>query len=425
MLQGKSKPELLAPAGDLDRLKIALFYGADAVYAGAPDLSLRAKTKFPLEDLKEGIAFAHALNRKVYLALNFFSRNGDEERLKSFVEALDSLKPDGVIVADGGVLAYIKEALPALPLHISTQANVGSSLSARFWQKQGAALCVLGRETSLAEAAQIKADNPGLKLEIFVHGAMCMSYSGRCLLSAFMAGRGANQGQCAHSCRWKYKSKLLLEEEKRPGSYLVMEEDERGSYIFNSKDLCMMPHLKAILEMGMDSLKIEGRNKSAYYVGAVTRVYRQAIDCWCEDPQSFNSQPYFEELQTLQNRGYTQGFAYGMPKDSAQNYESAASDSQWRAAGIARGYEKGMLRMEIKHKLTMGDTVEFLRPDKLAADRYKIEKLYNPEDGSAVPEFSAGVKGRCVWLPVNQEQQRAWPAGTLARIKIKACNGLF
>ncbi|MDR2395873.1 MAG: U32 family peptidase, partial [Endomicrobium sp.] len=350
------------PAGSLSKLKIALLYGADAVYAGIAEMSLRVKSKFPLEEIREGILFAHNLGKKIYLTLNLFSHNKDIPNLKNFANTIKTLNPDGVIISDPGIFSYIKKEIPQMPVQISTQANICSWLTVHFWQDLGASLCVLGREVSFLEAKEIRKHCKNIKLEVFIHGAMCISYSGRCLLSAFMASRSANKGACAHSCRWKYKSKLLLEEELRPGEYLEMEEDEKGSYILNSKDLCLMPKLNNLIEIGIDSLKIEGRNKSEYYVAQTARVYRKAIDDYFNNPTKWRSDIYMQELLTLQNRGYTLGFFNGVPDESAQDYIETSSRSDYRNAGIITDNKDGMLTIELKHKLKKGDAIEILSP---------------------------------------------------------------
>jgi putative protease len=349
------RAELLAPAGSPEKLKAAIDYGADAVYLGTPDLSLRSRSEFTLEEVAEGIVYAHARGRKVYLTLNLFSHNDDIERLPQALETLKEVQPDGVIVADPGIFQLVQEQAPELPLHISTQANVCSWLSVKFWERQGAALCVLAREVSFKELREIREHCPDIALEAFVHGSMCMTYSGRCLLSNFMAERGANQGNCANSCRWTYKVHFqlkdgtlkeleinqenedlfdfFLEEECRPGELLPIVEDRRGSYIMNSKDLCLMPKLDELLSIGIDSLKIEGRNKSLYYVAITTRAYRMAIDAWYRDPESWNPAPYMNELNALPNRGYTLAFHEGRLTDLGHNYHSDASLSTSEVCG--------------------------------------------------------------------------------------------
>jgi len=398
------KSELLAPAGSLDKLKTAIRYGADAVYIGTPDLSLRTKSQITLEDLVEGVGYAHKYNRRVYLTLNLFSHNRDIEKLPKFLDTIKKVKPDGVIVADPGVFQYIKERAPELELHISTQANICSWLSVKYWQDQGASLCVMARETSFEELKEIKEKCPDIKIETFIHGAMCMTYSGRCLLSNFMAERGANQGNCAHSCRWHYKLHLklrdgtvkeleinednqdlfefLLEEEYRPGELMPIEEDMRGSYILNSKDLCLMPKLNQYLEIGIDSLKIEGRNKSEYYLAIATRAYRQAMDDWAKDPKNWKPNKYMAELDSLANRGYTLAFHEGRLSNLGHNYECAKSASQWEFAGIIAEVNEDSFIMDVKNRLVAGDVLEFVPPapyDPVLLRIYEFNRL--PKNG--------------------------------------------
>ena len=329
------------PAGSLEKLKIAILYGADAVYMGTPDLSMRARSNFSLEEVVEGVEFAHAHGKRAYLTLNIFSHNRDIEKLPEYVDTIRKVRPDGVIVADPGVFHFVRNAAPELDLHISTQMNICSWLSAQFWQGQGAKLIVLAREASFEELKEIRAKCPDVKLEAFIHGAMCMTYSGRCLLSNYMAERGANQGNCANSCRWNYKVKMrlkdgtlkdieindqnkemfefLLEEERRPGEFLPIEEDDRGAYILNAKDLCLMPRLNDYLALGLDSLKVEGRNRSAYYVAVAARAYRMAIDDWQKDPTNWKPDAYMRELATIPNRGYSLAFHEGKLTHHAHN----------------------------------------------------------------------------------------------------------
>jgi putative protease len=411
------KPELLLPAGSLSRLKTAFLYGADAVYAGIPEMSLRAKSKFPLEEMEELISFAHNLGKKVYLTLNLFSHNKDIVRLESFAKTLKTLCPDGIIISDPGIFQYIKKEIPQIPIHISTQANVCSWLTVDFWKNLGALLCVLGREVSFSEAAEIREKCKDIKLEIFIHGAMCISYSGRCLMSAFMASRSANQGACAHSCRWKYKSKLLLEEEMRPGEYLEMEEDDNGAYILNSKDLCLMPKLDKIISIGIDSFKIEGRNKSEYYVAQTARVYRKAIDDYFNNPDDWQSDKYMKELITLQNRGYTLGFFDGVPGQEAQEYVDTASKSDYRNAGVVRKNANGMLTIELRHKLKKGDEIEILSPFQFEPAKIVLNKIYNKDNDCSVEKLAPGKVNQSVKIPVDGDLS-IFPENTVIRIKI-------
>jgi putative protease len=409
------KPELLLPAGSLSALKTAFLYGADAVYAGAPEMSLRARSKFPLSEIAQGIAFAHSLNKKVYLAINLFSHNDDADRLKKSINIIKELNPDGIIVADPGIFSFIKEQMPDTPLHISTQANVCSYLTANFWQKMGAGLCVLGRETTFEQACQIKQKCPDMKFELFVHGAMCISYSGRCLLSSFMAGRNANAGNCAHSCRWKYKSKLVLEEELRPNEFLELYEDDHGSYILNSKDLCLMPKLDKILAAGFDSLKIEGRNKSEYYVAQTARVYRKAIDDYFDSPAEWKDDIYMKELRTLQNRGFTAGFFDGVPDGGAQDYVDTNSKSEWRNAGVIKAVGDNYVEIEIHHKLKVGDRVEILSPYRFEPVEMELTEILDGKNNKAVREISAGKVGQTVKIAVTD----SWLMGVNGVLRIK------
>ncbi|HKY69776.1 MAG TPA: U32 family peptidase, partial [Gammaproteobacteria bacterium] len=356
------KAELLLPAGNLEKLKIAICYGADAVYLGTPDMSLRTKSEFSLDDILEGVDFAHQAGKKVYLTLNLFTHNKDIPKLTEYLDTIRKVNPDGLIIADPGVFQFVKTYAPEIPLHISTQANVCSYLSVQFWEQLGASLCVLAREISFNELVEIREKCPDIQLEAFVHGTMCMTYSGRCLLSNYLVERGANQGNCANSCRWRYQLKLrlkdgtvtdlnlseeqlklfefLLEEEIRPGELMPLIEDDRGSYILNAKDLCLMPKLGDYLNLGIDSLKVEGRNKSPYYVAVVARAYRQAIDDWYENPTAWDPKPYLDELMTVPNRGYSLAFHDGRLNHIAHNYQNTGTLSEWTFAGIITDIEE-------------------------------------------------------------------------------------
>jgi putative protease len=378
------KPELLLPAGTLGRLKTAILYGADAVYCGTPDMSLRVKSGFTLEDVIEGVEYAHERGKKVYLTLNLFSHNKDIVKLPKFIETVKMVKPDGLIISDPGVFQFVKEHAPELELHVSTQANVCSWLTVDFWEKQGASLVVMAREVSFEELCEIRKKCPNIKLETFVHGSMCMTYSGRCLLSNFMAERGANQGSCAHSCRWGYKMKIklkdnteheieinennkdlfdfFLEEEIRPGALMPFQEDMDGSYILNSKDLCLMPKLDEYIKMGLDSFKVEGRNKTEFYAGSVARVYRAAIDDYMKDPENWNYEDYMDEINATANRGYTLAFHEGRLTNLAHDYESTGSTSFYEYAARVIEWDGDDVILEGKNLIEAGDVLEFLSP---------------------------------------------------------------
>lgn len=410
------KPELLLPAGTLERLKTAFLYGADAVYAGMPTVSLRNKTSFTLDEMKEGIEFAHKLDKKVYLAMNLFTHNRDLNNLKTFVQNLNFLRPDGVIIADPGVFGYVKENCPWLPLHISTQANVCSSLTVDFWHKQGASLVVLGRETPLEEIKEIRKQCPDIKLEMFIHGALCISYSGRCLLSNFMTGRSANKGNCAHSCRWKYK--LYLEEENRPNEFMEITEDAHGTYIMNSKDLCLIERLNDILPIGIDSFKIEGRNKSEYYTAITAHTYRHAIDSWFKNPKQWSADVFKQELLTLQCRGYTTGFLDGNAGPEAHNYDVSASTGSWRYTGLVMEKTKNSLIVLVKHKITKGTQLEVLIPEALSPLRIKVEKLIDTTTHKEIDAMSSGRLGQTIEIPIDDKFLNKIPVQAVIRTNI-------
>lgn len=412
----QKKSELLIPAGDLERLKVAVMYGADAVYMGTPDMSLRTKSKMTLDEVREGIAFAHKNGVRVYLTLNLFAHNKDIPKLDDYIDVLLDVQPDGVIIADPGVFAYVHEKAPELKLHVSTQANVTSWLCVDYWKKQGAELVVLAREVTFAELKEIREKCPDIRLESFVHGAMCMTYSGRCLLSNFMAERGANQGNCANSCRWQYKVRLklkdgsieeldlnsdnmelfdfVLEEGHRPGDFMPIVEDERGSYILNSKDMCLMPVLDDYLNLGIDSLKIEGRNKSAYYVAIVAGAYRRAIDDYYANPKDWNYKPYMRELESVANRGFTLGFHEGRLRNYAHNYENTKTMAAWEYAGIVREVRDDCFIVEPKNHLISGDVLEFISPVTKEATLLRVYEYEIDGDEENRKEVHGGPKKR-------------------------------
>ncbi len=423
MNKNLAKPELLLPAGTFQRLKIALAYGADAVYVGMPSMSLRATVGLTQDELAEGARLMHAAGKKIYVALNLFSKNADIEKLPAIAARLREIAPDGVIVSDPAIFMFLREHAPEIPLHISTQANISSWATVEFWQKLGAELCVLSRETSFDEICEIRRRVPAMKLEMFIHGAMCMSYSGRCLLSAFMTGRSANQGKCAQSCRWGYK--VFLEEEKRPGELIAVEEDSRGTYFMNSRDLCLLPELPKILQAGIASLKIEGRNKSDYYVAQTARVYRAAIDAWFENPESWNAEPYMRELEMLQNRTYTRGFFSGVPGAEAQNYESTVSIGKAQNVGMvvenspwtqATGTPAGdFVHVEIRNKISFGDEIDFLIPGQFNPLKISVAEMVDGFTGKPAESISAGRAGQTVMFPRRLFSENFVPALTMVR----------
>ena len=357
-------PELLAPAGNLDKLKIAIKYGADAVYIGGEEFSLRAAAEnFTNEEIKRGVDFAKKFGKKVYLTANIIPHNEDIDKYADFLNEVKDTGVDAVILSDLGMFEVTKEIAPDLPIHISTQANNVNYKSAQKWYDMGAKRVILAREMSLDEISQIRSKtDEGLELEAFVHGAMCISYSGRCLLSNYMTSRDGNGGACAHPCRWKY----YLMEEQRPGEYMPVFENERGTFIFNSKDLCMISHIDKLVDSGLSSFKIEGRVKSEFYVATVVAAYRKAIDSYFENPEKWEfKQEWADELKKVSHRDYTTGFYFGKPGGSEQHYENSSYIREYDMVGTVKSYDEaeGIARVIQKNRFFKGDEVEFLCPD--------------------------------------------------------------
>ena len=358
------RPELLVPANSLEVLKIAVMYGADAVYVGGEAFGLRAKAKnFTLPEMAEGIAFAHAHGVKVYVTANILAHNADLEEVRVYFEALKEIRPDALIISDPGDYQIAKEVCPEIDRHISTQANNTNYGTYRFWYGQGAKRVVSARELSLKEIAEIRAHiPPELEIETFVHGAMCISYSGRCLLSNYFTGRDANRGACTHPCRWKY----AVVEETRPGEYLPVYENERGTYLFNSKDLCMIGHIPDLVAAGIDSFKIEGRMKTALYVATVARTYRKALDDYFVSEEQYQSNMawYAEQISNCTYRQFTTGFFYGKPSEEMQIYNDSTYVKEYTYLGVVEGCnEAGMCRIEQRNKFSVGEMIEVMKPD--------------------------------------------------------------
>ena len=356
--------ELLIPASSLEVLKVAVMFGADAVYIGGEAFGLRAKAKnFSLEEMKEGVEFAHAHDVKVYVTANILAHNKDLDGAREYFEELKQVGMDALIISDPGMFTIAKEVLPDVDIHISTQANNTNYATFNFWYKMGARRVVTARELSLEEIKTIRKNIPDdLEIETFIHGAMCISYSGRCLLSSFMAGRDANQGACTHPCRWKYS----VVEESRPGEYMPVYENERGTFIFNSKDLCMIEHIPELVEAGIDSFKIEGRMKTALYVATVARTYRLAIDDYLRDPEYYRSRiPFYKsEISKCTYRQYTTGFFFGKPDKDTQIYDSNTYEHEYTYLGIAGDCNgDGMYSVEQRNKFSVGETIEVMKPD--------------------------------------------------------------
>ncbi len=358
------KPELLIPAGSLEVLKTAVVFGADAVYIGGEAFGLRAKAKnFGKEEMEEGIRFAHEYGVKVHVTANILAHNGDLSGAEDYLKELKALKPDALIVADPGIFTIAREICPEIDIHISTQANNTNYGTFRFWGRQGAKRVVSARELSLAEIKEIRENIPeDLEIESFIHGAMCISYSGRCLLSSYFTGRDANQGACTHPCRWKY----AVMEEKRPGEFFPVYENERGTYIFNSKDLCMIEHIPEMIDAGIDSFKIEGRMKTALYVATVARTYRKAIDDYMESEEKYrkNMDWYKTEISKCTYRQFTTGFYFGKPDEQTQIYDSNTYVNEYIYLGTVEEKDKeGRAKISQRNKFCVGDTIEIMKPD--------------------------------------------------------------
>ena len=381
------KPELLMPAGSLPVLKVAVNYGADAVYIGGEAFSLRANAhNFSLEDMKEGIDYAHKASVKVYVTVNILAHNDDLKEAEKYFKELKELRPDALIISDPGIFMLARRIVPEIDIHISTQANNTNYASFKFWYDLKASRVVSARELSLREIKELRDNIPeDMEIESFVHGAMCISYSGRCLLSAYMTGRSGNMGDCTHPCRWKYKllescddsfsedmSPVAIEEDTRPGQYMPVYENERGTYIFNSKDLCMIEHIPEMIEAGIDSFKVEGRMKSALYVASVARTYRMAIDDYFKDPEIYRSRLEFyrQEISKCTYREYTTAFFFGKPSEESQIYDANTYIKEWIYLGIIdenKKYEADnghiYYQLEQKNKFCVSDTVEVMKTD--------------------------------------------------------------
>ena len=404
-----NKPELLAPAGNLDILKIAFLYGADAVYCGTPKFAMRARVGMTEKDLKEGIEHAHQNGKKVYVTVNAFPHSGDIEPLKKHIEDTMKLKPDALIVADPGIVQFVLENFKT-PVHLSTQANTTNHLAAKFWQKIGVERIVLARELSLKDITLIHQKLPDLQIEAFVHGAMCMAYSGRCQISNYFAKRDPNKGACVQACRFKYKL-YALEEEYRPGEIFPIYEDEDGTHLLNSKDLSMIKYLPELIKAGVTSLKIEGRLKSEYYVATVVRAYRQAIDQLFENREFYakNRSKYQDEIEKTASRGFTTGFYRSNPDAGTNNYLSSKAQSSWGYIGRTKKYDakNKILQFEAKNYLALHAKLEIMTPDQ----SYPLTLTKMKVNGTETPVAHAG---NIVEIPFSQPI----PKDSLLRIKL-------
>lgn len=403
------KPELLLPAGNLEKLKIGLQYRGDAFYLGFSPFSLRCKDGgFTKDDLLEGVSLVRKAGKAFYMTLNAFPRSEKMDVLKKHIEFVrDEVKPNAIIVADPGVFEFIKEIYPKACLHMSVQANIINWRAVKFWQDQGASRIILPRELMLKDIADIHKNVPDMELECFVHGAICMAYSGRCMLSNYMTGRDSNQGSCSHSCRWKYK--VYLEEEKRPGQFMPVEEDSNGTYFMNSKDNCLLPYLKELTEAGICSFKVEGRNKTEYYLATVAKAYRQAVDDMMEGKE-FN-RALLEEVAKTANRGFIPGYIFGFPGDVQDIYYSDTAPIQtFHFVGMVKERQAGGLyEVSVRNKLQKGEEVEVMTPDECFS--MKVEQMFDM-DGGEVEAVHGGAGDRLLKL------RDGLPVGTMLRVKL-------
>ena len=404
-----NKPELLIPAGSLEVLKTAVNYGADAVYIGGDVFSLRAKAKnFTKEEMIEGIDYAHSKNVKVYVTANIFAHNYDLKEAEEYFKEMAKIKPDGLIISDPGMFTLAKKNCPDVERHISTQANNTNYETYKFWYEQGATRVVSARELSLEEIKGIRENIPeDMEIESFIHGAMCISYSGRCLLSNYFTGRDANRGECTHPCRWKY----AVEEEKRPGEYLPVYENERGTYIFNSKDLCMIEHIPEMIDAGINSFKIEGRMKTALYVACVARTYRKAIDDYLESEEKYrqNMDWYLSEIAKCTYRQFTTGFYFGKPSEETQIYDNNTYVNEYIYLGMAERVDETSAYIEQKNKFCVGDEIEIMKPDGNNVSTKVLD--INDEDGNHMDSCPHSKQKLRIFLSVVPD------AGDILRVK--------
>ena len=401
------KPELLAPAGSFEKAKIAFMYGADAVYAGTSSLSLRTRAEMEDSDLANTIKYAHSIGKKVYTAINIYAWDDTYEEIKKQAKMLNDLKVDGIIVADGGVVELIKEYAPDVDIHISTQANTVSYHAAKFWYNNGAKRVILGREMNKEQIKELIKNKPeDLEVEMFIHGAICFGYSGRCFLSDFLAGRSANLGDCAQSCRWAYN--VYVEETNKPGNLMPVEHDDKGTYIFSSKDMCLIKEIPEIVEMGVDSLKIEGRLKTEYYLASVVNVYRNAIDDYINDSENYDYTKYLKELEKTKTRGLTTFYFNDRNTKDFQEYEGKQYNSDYEFGGKIIDIEEDKAIIEIKNKLKIGDTLEIIIPNELEPYKFEIEQLWDIETDEPIDFVNPGKAEQKVKMRLPIEVQKGW-----------------
>ena len=406
-MKKEKEVELLAPAGSFEKAKIAFLYGADAVYAGTSSLSLRTRADMQDNDLEKTIKYAHSIGKKVYVTLNIFAWDEKYDEIIEMAKKLEELKPDGIIAADGGVMEILKKYAPSVKINVSTQANIVSMHAANFWYKNGAKRMIMAREMNKEQLKYIMENKPeDMEIEIFVHGAICFAYSGRCFLSDFLACRSANLGDCAQSCRWSYN--LYAEEKNNPGELMPIETNEYGTSIFSSKDLCLIKEIPEIIEMGIDSLKIEGRLKTEYYLASVINAYRNAIDDYKKDPENYDYTKYLKELEKVKTRGLTTFYFNDRKNKDIQEYGGRQYNENYEFGGKVIETQNDIAIIEIKNKLSVGDTMEIIIPNKIEPVEFKIKNLYDIETNEAINSISPGVKGQKVKMKLPIKCENNW-----------------
>ena len=401
------KIELLAPAGSFEKAKIAFLYGADAVYMGTSSLSLRSRVSVDDDELKKTVEYAHSIGKKVYAAVNIFAFDEKYEEIEKVAKELNEIKVDAAIISDGGVVEIFKEYAPDIDIHISTQANIVSSHNANFWYKNGAKRDIIARELNKEQIKEIINNTPeDLETEMFAHGAICFGYSGRCFLSDFLASRSANLGDCAQSCRWAYN--VYVEEKNNPGNMMPVEDDEHGTYIFSSKDLCLIREIPELIEMGVDSLKIEGRLKTEYYLASVINTYRTAIDDYMSNPDSYDYTKYLRELEKTKTRGLTTFYFNDRNNKDFQEYEGKQYNLEYEFGGKVIEYNEDKSLIEIRNKIKVGDTLEILIPGTIDNYEFKIEELWDSETEESIPCINPGKLGQTVKLKLPIKCEKGW-----------------
>ena len=402
-----NKIELLAPAGSYEKAKIAFLYGADAVYCGTSSLSLRTRADMQDNDLIKTIEYAHSIGKKIYVTLNIFAWDEKYPEIIEMAKKLEEAKPDGIIAADPGVIEVIKEYAPSIAINVSTQANLVSLHSCDFWYKQGCKRMIMAREMNKEQLKYIMENKPeGMEIEIFGHGAICFSYSGRCFLSDFLECRSANLGDCAQSCRWSYN--MYLEEKNNPGNLMPVEEDINGTSILSSKDLCLIHEIPEIIEMGVDSLKIEGRLKTEYYLASIIGVYRAAIDDYYKNPKNYNAEKYMKEIEKVKTRGLTTFYFNDRNNKDIQEYEGKQYNANYEFGGKVVEYQSEKSSIEIRNRLQLGDELEILIPNKLEPIKFKIEKLWDVDTEKEIDAVNPGKQGQQVKIELPIVCEKDW-----------------